>query len=164
MEEQIRDERIKKFSEKMKDKNNRRLAGYAMGFEKLRFFGRYRPIFKYTIYNDDDEDEFIETYEKYINSNDNESLNFVDNILNPEYKKSTDYFLGAYISVGFFIVLIIAILLIMFVWKPSNTWIYTIIISFCLGLLLWIQAYKIVVSAYPFYAWKKTRSNNNKTE
>jgi hypothetical protein len=149
----------------MKDKNNRILAEYAMGFEKpSSFFGRHHPInIGYMTYNKD-EDEFTETYDTYIHNNDNKSLEFVNNILNPEYKKSTDYFLGAYISIPVSIVLIIAILLIMFVWKPSNTWIYTIIISFCLGVLLCYPLAKIAVSAYPFYAWRKTRSNNNKTE
>jgi len=165
MEEQMEDPRIKIFSEKMKDKNNRILAEYAMGFEKpSSFFGRHHPInIGYMTYNKD-EDEFTETYDTYIHNNDNKSLEFVNNILNPEYKKSTDYFLGAYISVGFLIVYIILLFIIIPMLNIPNNSVLVIPLIITILLTIGYLLGKIVVSAYPFYAWKKTRSNNNKTE
>jgi hypothetical protein len=158
----------------MKDKNNRRLARHVLS--NREFFKMYGySIFKHRlIYNKDkgkNTDEITDKYRYYeyrIGKKEEpyaeETLKLVDNILDPEYKKSRDYFLGAYISIGFLIVYIILLFIIIPMLNIPNNSVLIIPIIITIALIFIYPLAKIAVSAYPFYAWKKTRSNNNKTE
>jgi hypothetical protein len=157
----ITDKKVERFRELMKEKNNRRLARYALSKSQgiLRSYASlpYNYKYKNEIINEKNvlTDELTEKYEKLLNGNseDKAVANSIDDILSPNTSK-WGYFLGTWISIAAIIMIVVMLLVMMFYVKPNNN--NSIIIGLLSGAALAPLISKICCDAAAILAWIKT--------
>ena len=162
--------RVEQFRDRMKDKNNRRLARFAMS-KNQGWWRNYTSLpyyMKYKVYKDKNGkpeytvDQITDKYEQLVNSAEHDAdakktLELVDNIFTPQRKFMT-YFSGSVVAVIIIITLFVIMFLCMFEVIPQPSKTITILCGVSIGLLLALPLFKVIgCDLYPFIAWYNTK-------